>query len=71
MLESSPKKKKVKLDENKKNLEVGGKKNDSNSFVQFENVGFRTNGSFVVKVKPILSKVIPNCHFLKRYNMSI
>ena len=53
MLESSPKKKKVKIDENKKNLEVGGKKNDSNSFVQFENVGFRTNGSFVVKVKPI------------------
>ena len=41
MLESSPKKKKVKLDENKKNLEVGGKKNDSNSFVQFENVGDR------------------------------
>ena len=53
MLESSPKKKKVKLDENKKNLEVGGKKNGSNSFVQFENVGFQTNGSFVVKVRPI------------------
>ena len=67
MLEPSPKRKKVKLDENKKNLEVGGKKNDSNSFVQFENVGFRTNGSFVVKVKPILPKVTPNyCHFLKR-----
>jgi len=48
VLESSPKKK-IKLGENKKSVEMGSKKDDSNSFVQFENVGFRTNGSFVVK----------------------
>ena len=50
VLESSPKKK-IKLGENKKSVEMGSKKDDSNSFVQFENVGFRTNGSFVVKVR--------------------
>ena len=50
MLEPSPKKK-IKLGENKSSVEMGSKKDDSNSFVQFENVGFRTNGSFVVKVR--------------------
>ena len=50
MLESSPKKK-IKLGENKSSVEMGSKKDVSNSFVQFENVGFRTNGSFVVKVR--------------------
>ena len=48
VLESSPKKR-IKLG-NKRSLEIGSKRSDSNSFVQFENVGFRTNGSFVVKV---------------------
>merc|ERR1711934_858395 len=47
VLESSPKKR-IKLG-NKRSLEIGSKRSDSNSFVQFENVGFRTNGSFVVK----------------------
>ena len=47
-MESSPKKR-IKLG-NKRSLEIGSKRSDSNSFVQFENVGFRTNGSFVVKV---------------------
>ena len=55
VLESSPKKK-IKLGENKRSLEIGGKRGDSNNFVQFENVGFRTNGSFVVKVKPTAAK---------------
>merc|ERR1712107_165875 len=50
VLESS-RRKKIKLErDNKKSVEIGrDKKSDSNSFVQFENVGFRTNGSFVVK----------------------
>ena len=52
-MESTPKKK-IKLErENKRSVEIASsKKSNSNSFVQFENVGFRTNGSFVVKVKP-------------------
>merc|ERR1712037_987508 len=48
VLESSPKKK-IKLGGEKRSPEIGSKRSDSNSFVQFENVGFRTNGSFVVK----------------------
>merc|ERR1712025_494465 len=50
VLESTPKKK-IKLErENKRSVEItSSKKSNSNSFVQFENVGFRTNGSFVVK----------------------
>merc|ERR1712240_814855 len=45
VLEENPKKK-IKMDSNKRSLEGGS---DSNSFVKFENIGFRTNGSFVVK----------------------
>merc|ERR1719222_1300398 len=48
VLEPSPKKK-IKLGGEKRSLEIGSKRSDSNSFVLFENVGFRTNGSFVVK----------------------
>merc|ERR1719357_595704 len=44
VLEENPKK--IKLESNKRSLEGGS---DSNSFVKFENIGFRTNGSFVVK----------------------
>jgi len=45
VLEENPKKK-IKMESNKRGLEGGS---DSNSFVKFENIGFRTNGSFVVK----------------------
>ena len=46
VLEENPKKR-IKMESNKRSLEGGS---DSNSFVKFENIGFRTNGSFVVKV---------------------
>merc|ERR1719193_1606212 len=45
VLEENPKKR-IKMESNKRSLEGGS---DSNSFVKFENIGFRTNGSFVVK----------------------
>ena len=55
VLEENPKKK-IKMESNKRSLEGGS---DSNSFVKFENIGFRTNGSFVVKVN--VSLLILTC----------
>ena len=61
VLEENPKKK-IKLESNKRSLEGGS---DSNSFVKFENIGFRTNGSFVVKVN--VSLLVLTCFQLPKF----